>query len=265
MQLNEHLSKVLFVEAGIATPQGFLCKPADIGAIWPDFHPPWVLKAQVLAGGRGKAGGVRIVDTKESFVREAREILDLTIKGKSVPPASGGAEGRHCQRILSLLHCGPKPRAHGPYGERQRRSRCGIRCRQIQDQHPERGHRERSRSQPDPDRFFSSGTEQGTLCRFCQACDHALQGGAGLRPAAGRDKPPGADHGRPMAGSGRQGGDRRQRARHAPRAGPLLRTAARLSRGNRVTRSRAEFRYPWTDGSDFWPMARGLPWPPWTC
>ncbi|MFW5488639.1 MAG: succinate--CoA ligase subunit alpha [Desulfovibrio sp.] len=85
MQLNEHLSKVLFVEAEIPTPQGILFSPENIGTLWPDFSPPWVLKAQVLAGGRGKAGGVRIVDDKDAFVREAGEIFGLHIKGKPVP------------------------------------------------------------------------------------------------------------------------------------------------------------------------------------
>lgn len=85
MQLNEHLSKTLFVEAGIATPQGTLFTPETIATERPDFDPPWVLKAQVLAGGRGKAGGVRIVEDRNAFPARAREIFNLHIKGKPVP------------------------------------------------------------------------------------------------------------------------------------------------------------------------------------
>ena len=58
MFLNEHLSKKLFGEAGIAVPQGLLLTPDTI-EVPEGMEPPWFLKAQVLTGGRGKAG-VRI-------------------------------------------------------------------------------------------------------------------------------------------------------------------------------------------------------------
>ncbi len=47
----------------------------------PDMPPPWVVKAQVQAGGRGKAGGIRIVADKAALFEAARAIGALTIGG----------------------------------------------------------------------------------------------------------------------------------------------------------------------------------------
>lgn len=43
-----------------------------------------VIKAQVLTGGRGKAGGVKLVDNTEDTYQEARNILGMSIKGLPV-------------------------------------------------------------------------------------------------------------------------------------------------------------------------------------
>ena len=56
MKLNEHNSKRLFREAGIPVPEGIMLTPGM--AMEAPFTLPWVLKAQVLSGGRGKAGGI---------------------------------------------------------------------------------------------------------------------------------------------------------------------------------------------------------------
>ena len=61
MKLNEHNSKQLFQESGIPVPQGVLLTPGGIPEI--PFDLPWVLKSQVLSGGRGKAGGIRMADS----------------------------------------------------------------------------------------------------------------------------------------------------------------------------------------------------------
>ena len=82
MKLNEHNSKQLFQEAGIPIPQGELLRPDDEPN--PSFALPWVLKSQVLSGGRGKAGGIRMVDTLEQARAELARIFSLTIKGERV-------------------------------------------------------------------------------------------------------------------------------------------------------------------------------------
>ncbi len=43
-----------------------------------------VIKAQVLTGGRGKAGGVKLVDNTEDAYQEAKNILSMSIKGLPV-------------------------------------------------------------------------------------------------------------------------------------------------------------------------------------
>jgi succinyl-CoA synthetase alpha subunit len=82
MKLNEHNSKQLFQEAGIPVPQGELLGPDDEPN--PSFALPWVLKSQVLSGGRGKAGGIRMADTLEQARAELTRIFSLTIKGERV-------------------------------------------------------------------------------------------------------------------------------------------------------------------------------------
>jgi succinyl-CoA synthetase alpha subunit len=85
MLLNEHKSKTLLRTAGIPVPQGQAVYPSDVDGFDADFPLPWIVKAQVPAGGRGKAGGVLRVDRKEDFAVTARTILGLEIKGHHVP------------------------------------------------------------------------------------------------------------------------------------------------------------------------------------
>lgn len=84
MFLNEHLSKKLFGEAGINTPKGILLTPDSV-AVPEDMRPPWFLKAQVLTGGRGKAGGILRANSPVEFYQKADKIFKMEIKGNSVP------------------------------------------------------------------------------------------------------------------------------------------------------------------------------------
>lgn len=86
MLLNEHLSKTLLKEAaGIPVPTGVKITPADIPGQEPYFPLPWILKAQVPVGGRGKAGGIQKVDQRTEYVDTAKKILSMEIKGNKVP------------------------------------------------------------------------------------------------------------------------------------------------------------------------------------
>lgn len=77
MNLHEYQSKVLFSEYGIPVPQGFVAyseqdarsAAARLGG------EVWVVKAQVHAGGRGKAGGVRVARTIDEVGEYAKEML----------------------------------------------------------------------------------------------------------------------------------------------------------------------------------------------
>ena len=72
MNLHEYQSKQLFAEYGIPVSRGIPARSADDAAKAAEEigGSTWVVKAQVHAGGRGKAGGVKVVDTPEK-VREA--------------------------------------------------------------------------------------------------------------------------------------------------------------------------------------------------
>lgn len=85
MLLNEHMSKALFSKAGIPVPQGLPVFPGSEDTVVPSFALPWILKAQALTGGRGKAGGILRVDDAHDFAPMARRIFGLDIKGHRVP------------------------------------------------------------------------------------------------------------------------------------------------------------------------------------
>lgn len=80
MELFEFEGKMLFARAGIPVPKGrFITNAGEA----PEGLPV-MLKAQVLTGGRGKAGGVRKCATAEEYRRNADEILGMDIKGHAV-------------------------------------------------------------------------------------------------------------------------------------------------------------------------------------
>ncbi len=86
MKLNEHMSKELFSRAEIPLPRGFLySKDSSIDLEDIEFGFPWVVKAQVLSGGRGKGGGIAITRDRQEFLQKSYDILEMAIDGESVP------------------------------------------------------------------------------------------------------------------------------------------------------------------------------------
>ncbi len=77
MNLHEYQSKQLFAEYGLPIPKGFVVQSVE--QILPTLSVlnshGYVVKAQVHAGGRGKAGGVKVVKTKEELQEAARSLL----------------------------------------------------------------------------------------------------------------------------------------------------------------------------------------------
>jgi succinyl-CoA synthetase beta subunit len=84
MFLLEHDAKTLLAATGARVPDGVLLTASDITSDDLPAPGPWVVKAQVTAGGRGKAGGIALADTPDAVQREAQRILGLEIKGKKV-------------------------------------------------------------------------------------------------------------------------------------------------------------------------------------
>jgi succinyl-CoA synthetase beta subunit len=82
MLLLEHDAKTLLQSRGVSVPQGVLISAGQ--SIEPGFSGPWVVKAQVPVGGRGKAGGIRIAATAEALLAAIDSIGRLAIRGHQV-------------------------------------------------------------------------------------------------------------------------------------------------------------------------------------
>lgn len=83
MKLHEYQAKEVFARYGLPVQQGAVVdRPEQILGL--TLRYPVVIKAQVLVGGRGKAGGVRLAQTPEDAVAHARAILGMEIKGERV-------------------------------------------------------------------------------------------------------------------------------------------------------------------------------------
>lgn len=82
MRLHEHEAREIFFKYGIAIQQGKLAKtPKEAQNIAINLGKSVVIKSQVLVGGRGKAGGVKIIDDLDVVERIADEVLNTEIKG----------------------------------------------------------------------------------------------------------------------------------------------------------------------------------------
>ncbi len=77
MHLHEYQAKTLFADYAVPVPAGRLARSAEEAAAAAAElgGGRWVVKAQVHAGGRGKAGGVRLVDSVDDVRRSAGEML----------------------------------------------------------------------------------------------------------------------------------------------------------------------------------------------
>jgi len=97
MNLHEYQAKQLFARYGMPAPTGYACTTpreaeeaaSKIGA------GPWVVKCQVHAGGRGKAGGVKVVNSKEEIRAFAEHWL-----GKRLVTYQTDADGQPTNQIL---------------------------------------------------------------------------------------------------------------------------------------------------------------------
>lgn len=82
MNIHEYQSRALFQAAGIPMPDGDVATtPAEAESIARLVGSTVVVKAQVHAGGRGKAGGVKLAKTPAEAAATAGKILGMTIKG----------------------------------------------------------------------------------------------------------------------------------------------------------------------------------------
>jgi succinyl-CoA synthetase beta subunit len=85
MDLYEYQGKELFRRFGIPVSEGRLAtSPEEARTAAQELGGPVVVKAQVLTGGRGKAGGIQLADTPDEAEAHARAILGMDIRGHVV-------------------------------------------------------------------------------------------------------------------------------------------------------------------------------------
>jgi succinyl-CoA synthetase beta subunit len=102
MNIHEYQAKSLLAKFGVAVPQGraaFSAAEAD-GAAQELGGPVWVVKAQIHAGGRGKAGGVKVVRSREEVKATAEQLL-----GTNLVTHQTGPEGKEVKRVYIEQGC----------------------------------------------------------------------------------------------------------------------------------------------------------------
>lgn len=85
MNLHEYQAKRLFAKQGVPIPNGDVAfTPTEARTLAQDLGGRVVVKAQVLTGGRGKAGGIKLANSPDEAEEFARQILGMDIKGFTV-------------------------------------------------------------------------------------------------------------------------------------------------------------------------------------
>jgi succinyl-CoA synthetase beta subunit len=85
LKLHEYQSKRIFAEYGVPIPQGDVAtSPEQARQIAARLGKQVVVKSQVLVGGRGKAGGIRLAGDPDEVEKVADQILGMNIKGLTV-------------------------------------------------------------------------------------------------------------------------------------------------------------------------------------
>ncbi len=96
MKIHESQAKALLREFGVAVPKGDVADtPAQARAIAQRLSGKVVVKAQVHAGGRGKAGGIKLADDPAAAEQAAGQILGMMLKTPQTPP-----EGIKVRKVL---------------------------------------------------------------------------------------------------------------------------------------------------------------------
>ena len=102
MNLHEYQAKMLFSQFGIPVPAGKVAlSPTEARSVAQELGgDSWVVKAQVHAGGRGKAGGIKKVGSRDALDQAVGALLGTRL----VTPQTG-AQGRPIERLLIEQPC----------------------------------------------------------------------------------------------------------------------------------------------------------------
>jgi succinyl-CoA synthetase beta subunit len=96
MNIHEHQAKAVLREFGVPVPNGLPAFSVDeaVKAARQLSGPVWVVKAQIHAGGRGKAGGVKVVRSIDEVKKEAERLLGATLVTHQTGP-----QGKQVHRL----------------------------------------------------------------------------------------------------------------------------------------------------------------------
>src|SRR5579872_6240141 len=88
MNIHEYQAKAVLREFGVPTPRGIAAFSVDEAerAAAELGGPVWVVKAQIHAGGRGKAGGVKVVKSIDDVKKEAARLIGSTLVTQQTGP-----------------------------------------------------------------------------------------------------------------------------------------------------------------------------------
>lgn len=87
MKIHEYQAKAFLTEAGIPVPKGGVATtPADARKLAAELGGKVAIKAQVYAGGRGKAGGIKIANDPDEAEKSARELLGKRLVTQQTTP-----------------------------------------------------------------------------------------------------------------------------------------------------------------------------------
>jgi len=96
MNIHEYQAKAVLRDFGVPVPRGIAAFSVDeaVKAAADLGGPVWVVKAQIHAGGRGKAGGVKVVKSVDDVKKEAQRMLGMTLVTHQTGP-----QGKEVRRL----------------------------------------------------------------------------------------------------------------------------------------------------------------------
>ena len=102
MNLHEYQAKALLQKYSVPTPQGMVAYSAEAAyrAANTIQGNAWVVKAQIHAGGRGKAGGVKLVKSAAEVEATAKSLL-----GKPLITYQNAPDGQQVNQVLVKKSC----------------------------------------------------------------------------------------------------------------------------------------------------------------
>ena len=120
MDLYEYQGKELFKRFGIPVSEGRLATtPEEARAAAEELGGQVVVKAQVLTGGRGKAGGIKLADGPDDAEAKARDILGLDIRGHVVRRSGSSARPTSRRSTTSRSPSTAAPRSRSGCSRRE--------------------------------------------------------------------------------------------------------------------------------------------------